>query len=123
MACQTRNGTRLSKAGYYSKRAGLFHLYRLYGIKQTQDFQDGMRTLFKGFLRTVALEVQNGQGRISTGKLPLSFELYSELCKWMMEDETSSGRFAHFFCSLMELGMSEFKYQDHTLSSLGMDPG
>ena len=100
MACQTRNGTRLSKAGYYSKRAGLFHLYRLYGETQSAEFQEGMKTLFKGLLRTVALEVQNGQGRISTGKIPLSFELYSELCKWMMEDTTSSGRFAHLFLVL-----------------------
>ena len=100
MSCQTRNGTRLSKSGYYSKRAGLFHLYRIYGKKQTEEFQEDMKGLFKGFLRTVAQEVQNGQGRISTGKLPLSFELYSDLCRWMYEDSSAAGRFAHLFLVL-----------------------
>ena len=56
-----------------------------------------MKGLFKGFLRTVAHEVQNGQGRISTGKLPLSFELYRDICRWMYEDSSAGGRFAHLF--------------------------
>ena len=100
MACQTREGTRLSKSGYYAKRAGLFHLYRIYGKTQSKEFQDDMKVVFKGFLRTVAQEVQNGDGRITTGKLPLSFELYCEICKWMMEDTTAAGRFAHLFLVL-----------------------
>jgi len=100
MACQTRGGTRLSKSGYYSKRAGLFHLYRIYGRTQSKVFQDDMKVVFKGFLRRVAQEVQNGNGRITTGKLPLSFELYCEICQWMLEDTSAAGRFAHLFLVL-----------------------
>ena len=96
-ACQTRNGTRLSKSGYYSKRAGLYHLYRIYGKQQTKFFQEDLRQLFKGFLRTVAVELQNGEGRITTGKIPLSFELYTEICRWMQQDNSPSGKFAHLF--------------------------
>ena len=68
MFCQTRGGTRLSKHGYYSKKAGLFHFYRIYGRTQSNEFQDEMRIVFKVFLHTVSQEVQNGNGRIATGK-------------------------------------------------------
>ena len=84
MVCSTRDGRRLSKAGYYSKRAGLFHLYRIYNKTQSREFQSELKTIFKGFLRTVAQEVQNGNGRITTGKVPLSFALYKEICGWIL---------------------------------------
>ena len=101
MACQTKNGTRLSKAGYYSKQAGLYHLYWLYGRVQTQEFQEQFKVIFKAFLITVAEEVQNGNGRISTGKVPLSFKLFCKLCIWMFQDNSPSGRFAHLFLVLL----------------------
>ena len=50
VACQTKNGTRLSKVSYYSKQAGLYHLYCLYGRVQTKEFQDQFKVIFKGFL-------------------------------------------------------------------------
>lgn len=100
MSCKTKNGVRLSKSAYYAKRAGLFHLYRMYGLTQSDDFQKELTTLFRGFLRTVAKEVQNGSGRISTGKVPLSYQLYCEICEWMWQDKTPSGRFAHLFLVL-----------------------
>ena len=81
MACQTREGSWLSKHGYYSKRAGLFYLYCIYGRIQSKEFQDEMKIILKGFLHTVAQEVQNGNGRITTGKLPLLFDLYCEICR------------------------------------------
>lgn len=80
MACSTRDGRRLSKARYYSKRAGLFHLYRIYNKTQSREFQLELKTILKGFLWTVAQEVQNGNGWITTGKVPLSFALYKEIC-------------------------------------------
>ena len=94
------NGRRLSKAGYYAKRAALYHLYRIYGKQQSDFFQKDLKQLFKGFLRTVAMEVQNGNGRITTGKIPLTFDLYTEICKWMQEDDTPAGKFAHLFLVL-----------------------
>ena len=48
----------------------------------------------------MAQEVQNGNGRITTGKVPLSFALYKEICGWMLEDDSPSGRFAHTFLVL-----------------------
>lgn len=59
-----------------------------------------MSTLFKGLLRTVAQEMQNGNGRISTGKTPLPFELYAELAQWMMCEGTAVGTFCHLFLVL-----------------------
>ena len=61
-----------------------------------------MKVVFKGFLRTVAQEVQNGASRITTGKLPLSFGMYCEIFKWMMDDTTAAGRFAHLFLVLRQ---------------------
>ena len=62
MVCQAKNGIRLSKAGYHSKQAGLYHLYWLYGRVQTKEFQEQFKVILEGFLRTVAKEVQNGKG-------------------------------------------------------------
>ena len=62
MVYQTKNGTRLSKAGYDTKQAGLYHLYRLYSCVQTKEFREQFKVIFKSFLRTVAEEVQNGNG-------------------------------------------------------------
>ena len=100
MSCKAKDGTRLSKPSYYSMRSALFHLYRIFGKTQSNEFQKELTTLFKGFLRTVAQEVQNGRGKISTGKIPLPFELYVEICKWMLEDPSPAGRFAHLFLVL-----------------------
>ena len=49
---------------------------------------------YKGFLRIVVEEVQNGNGRISTGKVPLSFKIYCKLCKCIFQKNSPSGRFA-----------------------------
>lgn len=100
LSCSNTRGERLSKNSYYAKRAGLFHLYRSYKEKQSEDFQSELSTLFKGLLRTVAEETQSGNGRITTGKMPLPFDLYAELCQWMMEEGTSAGTFAHLFLVL-----------------------
>ena len=75
-------------------------MYRVYGKIQSNEFQKEMSRIFKGFLRIVNEELQNGDGRISTGKVPLSFDLYSEICQWMWDDQTASGRFAHLFLVL-----------------------
>ena len=79
MACKTKDGTRLCKASYYSMRTALFHLYRIFGKTQSNKFQKELTTLFKGFMRTVAQEVQYGNGKISTGKNSLPFDLYEEI--------------------------------------------
>ena len=54
MACETKNGTKLSKVGYYSKQAGLYHLYQLFSSVKTKEFQEQYKVIFKDFLRTVA---------------------------------------------------------------------
>ena len=100
LSCSNKNGHRLSNASYYAKRAALFHLFRSYKKKQSENFKNEMSTLFKGLLRTVAQEMQNGNGRISTGKTPLPFELYAELAQWMMCEGTAGGTFCHLFLVL-----------------------
>ena len=75
-------------------------MFRIYGKQQSDFFQKDLKQLFKGFLRTVSIEVQNGNGRITTGKIPLTFDLYTEICKWMQEDDTPAGKFAHLFLVL-----------------------
>ena len=94
MACQTKIGTRLLKVGYYSKRSDLYHLHWLYGCVQTKEFQEQFKVIFKGFFKTVAEEVQHGNGQISTGKAPLSFKLWCQLFKWMFQDNSPSAKIA-----------------------------
>ena len=95
------NGTRLSKVVHSLKQVGLYYLYCLCGFVQTKEFQEQFKVIFKGFLRTVAEEVKNGDGQISTGNVPLSFKLYCKLCKLMLQDNSPSGRFAHLFLVLL----------------------
>ena len=79
ISCQTRGGTLLSKYGYYSKKAGLFHIYYIYGCTQSKEFQLEIRIVFKGILHAVAQDIQNGNTRITTGELPQLFDLYCEI--------------------------------------------
>ena len=69
-----------SKLLFKTSRFVLF-LYCLYDHVQTTEFQDQLKLIFKGFLRIEEEEVQHGNGRISTGKVPLSFKLYYKLYK------------------------------------------
>ena len=46
MVCQTKNETRSSKVGCYSKQAGLYHLYWLYSCVQIKEFQEQFKVIF-----------------------------------------------------------------------------
>jgi len=60
---------RLSVASYAMKQSSLFHLFRLYGFQQSQEFENNMNVYYKGFKRKVAEEVQNGGGKYRQGNV------------------------------------------------------
>jgi hypothetical protein len=61
------------------KRSILFHLFRLYGFKQSKEYDNNMNVLYKGFKRMVAEEVQQGGGKIQNGKSSMTYGLYRSL--------------------------------------------
>ena len=69
------------------KRSSLFHLFRLYGFKQSKDFENNMNVLYKGFKRKVAEEVQQGGGKIQTGKSPMTYGLYRQLNIYFLKEK------------------------------------
>ena len=54
----TKKNTRLSLASYNGKHSSYFHLCRMYGVKQNEDFMRQITVLFKGLKRSIAKEKQ-----------------------------------------------------------------
>ena len=69
----------------------------MHAVTQSTKLQQELANIFKGFLWVVAEEVQSGNGRINTGKVPLPFLLYCEMDGWMQGDREPGGKFAHLF--------------------------
>jgi hypothetical protein len=120
----------LSPAGYGGKRTAVFHLMRCHNGKgPSQDFQDEMAALWKGFSRTTkkkkmrarrnadpdidgdAAETESGsdvdddeedddRDEFKEGKEPMSPELFRCVCKWLVEWGNSDGIFAALFIVL-----------------------
>ena len=100
LSLKTTDDKRLSVASYAGKRASMYHLFRLYGFKQSNKFESDMNVLYKGFKRQVAEEVQNGNGKITTGKCPMSFDLYRQINILMMKEDTTESVWARAFLTL-----------------------
>jgi hypothetical protein len=104
MSLKGRGANRhLSKSSYGNKRAALFHLFRLHNrVGFTDVFRGEIGGLFKGFYRTI---VQNrsiinnptDEPINNEGKLPMSVELYKEICGWLMAYGTADGVFAYCY--------------------------
>ena len=75
LSLRTKKNTRLSSASYNGKRSSYFHLCRMYGVKQNEEFMGQITVLFKGLKRSIAKEKQDGEGKIQTGKIPMSYLL------------------------------------------------
>jgi len=73
----SRTNSCLSHASYQAKRAALFHLFRSFNVRQPDDLQNQLKTAMKGVRRMVAVEKQNGDGRIQVGMEPMTFTLYN----------------------------------------------
>ena len=56
----------------------------MYGVKQDDEFMQSITVLFKGLKRRIAKEKQEGDGKIQTGKVPMSFALYRRLSEYML---------------------------------------
>ena len=95
-----RDGERLSTASYNNKRSALFHLFRMYSVTQSENFNLELVTLFKSLKRMLAEEKQQGTGRIETGKTPISFGLYRRLNIFMLQDNSMEAIFGRAFMSL-----------------------
>ena len=55
-------GQKLSMASYSNKRLAPFHLFRMYSIKQNEQFTMELTTIFEGFKRQIEKEKHNGYG-------------------------------------------------------------
>ena len=76
LSLQNKKKKRLSSASYNGKSSSYFHLCRLYGYKQSEEFMGQITVLFRGLKRCITKEKQDGDGKIQTGKIPMSFSLY-----------------------------------------------
>ena len=90
----------LSKSGCGSYRSAFKELYRRCGLKMGQDYEDDLKTKFKGLNRGHAYEKEKTGGRLTEGKDPMSFALYKLLCKKMLEDGSKEAIFAHAFLTM-----------------------
>ena len=89
-----------SMSTYHTKRSALFHLFRSYKFKQSDEFLNELTTLFKGLKIKSAVKQQNGNGRIQVGKSPLSFAMYRKINEYMLKENTSESVFGRTFLCL-----------------------
>ena len=76
LSLRTKKNTRLSSVSYNGKCSSYFHLCRMYGAKQDEEFIGQITVLFTGLKRSIAKEKQDCEGKIQTGKIPMSYLLY-----------------------------------------------
>ena len=114
LSLRSNTGKRLGISSYNNKRAALYHLFRLYGHKQSIKFVTDLSGYYSGLKRKIALEKQSGDGRIQTGKSPLSFATNVERKYNRVSFCTC------IFVSDMESGVQICKHCVHTPPSFGM---
>ncbi len=61
----------------------LFHLFQIFDKVQGNEFKLKIATMFRGFKRKVAIELQDGDGKIQAGKCPMHYSLYVRLKELM----------------------------------------
>ena len=72
----SKTGQRLSVASYSNKILALCHLFRIYSVKQNEQFTMDLKTVFEDLNRQIAKEKQIGNNKIQTHKTPIPFALY-----------------------------------------------
>ena len=100
LSLETKNKKRLSSSSYSGKRSAYFHLCRIYSANQNEEFINQITILFKGLKRRIAREKQDGDGKIQTGKTPMSFPLYRRFCEFMLKDRTLESIWARAFFTM-----------------------
>lgn len=100
LSLQGKNGKRLGLSAYCNRRSALFHLFRIYGKVQGNEFKLKLATMFRGLKRKIAIELQEGEGRIQTGKSPISYSLYVRLNEFMLQEDSTESVFARAFMTM-----------------------
>ena len=88
---------RLGIGTYCNHRSALFHLYRMYGKKQSEAFGTDLTILLKGLKRKITSEQQSGNGRIQTGKVLLTYAMYRRLNELLLMEDTPESVFSGCF--------------------------
>ena len=91
----------LSKSGHGTYRSALKDLYRTCKLEMPLDYERDLKEEFKCPNKSHQEEKQKKAGRMATGKDPLPFSLYRQLCVWMLEDDGAEVIFGHAFITLM----------------------
>ena len=91
----------LSKSGYGTYRSALKDLYRTCKVEMPLDYERDLMEKFKCPNKSHREEKQKKGGRMATGKDPLPFSLYRQLCVWKLEDDRAEAIFGHTFITLM----------------------
>ena len=97
LSLETKDGKRLGLSSYNSRRSALFNLFQFYSKKQNEDFMSKLAVMFRGLKRKIALEKQEGEGRIQTDKTPMSFGLYEYLNSYLLRETTTEAIFCRVF--------------------------
>ncbi len=90
----------LSKSGYGGYRSALKEMYMQCKVKQSEEFQEELSSIFKCLNRSYQEEKDKKGGRMAEGKDPMPFQVYKLLCRWMIEDNGSEAIFGHAFLTL-----------------------
>jgi hypothetical protein len=75
LSLRKNNKRMLSNATYANARSALFHLYRLYDRKQSENLVNELSMLLRGLRRKKTKQKQAGEGNIQSGKAPLSYDM------------------------------------------------
>ena len=97
LSLRTPTGQRLSSASYSNKRSSLFHMFRMYAVKQSAQFELELTAMFKGLKRQLAREKQHGNGKIQTGKSPMPYALYRRINEFYLLENSTDAIFARLF--------------------------
>lgn len=94
------DGSSLSYSALNTHRAGLFNLYRDYGLGIPAAMEKELQTYFKGLKRERATAAARGEVRTKTGKDPLSFDLYSFFCGQLITHSSKDMIFARTYMAV-----------------------
>ena len=91
-----KDGTKPGNSTYNGLRTSLFNLFRDYGAIMSRKMEGELKDMFKGLKRTTAMQIAQGEGKIKSGKDPLSFSLYRFLAMEMLKEKPREYVFYRF---------------------------
>ena len=100
LSLRSKKKTRLSPASYNGKRSSYFHLCRMYGVKQSDEFMQQITVLFKVLKRRIRKEKQDGEGKSRTGKIALPISFNHCFNYYMLYDNTLESVFIRAFLTI-----------------------